>query len=85
MPQKDSALSAAQLEALLRLAARQMGTTPQALLDAAQSGQLAGSLSGNADPALQQALANPAAARKLLDSPQGRALLNQLLGGPGHG
>ena len=56
-----------QLEALLKLAAQRMGTTPQALKDAAN---------------LRKGLSDPEAAKKLLSTPQAQKLL-QLLGNQG--
>ncbi len=69
-----------QLEALLRAAAQRLGTTPEALKQAAQSGELGDRLPG-ADPQLQKALTDPEAARKLLSTPQAQQLLRLLGGG----
>ena len=58
-----------QLEALLKLAAQRMGTTPQALKDAAQRGDLshlAGNASGQDAANLRKVLSDPEAAKKLL-------------------
>ena len=74
-----------QLEALLKLAAQRMGTTPQALKDAAQRGDLshlAGNASGQDAANPRQVLSEPEAAKKLLSTPQAQKLL-QLLGNQG--
>ena len=70
-------LTPAQLEALLKLTSQRLGTTPESLKQAAESGQLSGML-GDAPPALQQALASPQAAQELLASPQAQKLLRLL-------
>ncbi|MFR8125491.1 MAG: hypothetical protein ACLU8J_00845 [Acutalibacter sp.] len=73
-----------QLEALLKLAAQRMGTTPQALKDAAQRGDLshlAGNASGQDAANLRKVLSDPEAAKKL-PTPQAQKLL-QLLGNQG--
>lgn len=74
-----------QLEALLKLAAQRMGTTPQALKDAAQRGDLshlAGNASGQDAANLRKVLSDPEAAKKLLSTLQAQKLL-QLLGNQG--
>lgn len=77
-------LNSAQLEALLKLTSKRLGTTPQALKQAAQNGDLSQML-GNAgqteSAALQRVLSDPAAAQKLLSSPQAQKLLKMLQGG----
>ena len=70
-----------QLEALLRLAAQRMGTTPQALKEAAQRGDLshlAGNARGQDAAALQMVLSDPEAAKKLLSTPQAQRLFQLL-------
>lgn len=66
------------LEALLKLTAQRLGTTPQALKEAAQNGDLSGMV-GNLEPsqnqAMQRALTDPDAAKKLLSTPQAQKLL----------
>ncbi len=74
-----------QLEALLKLTAQRMGTTPQALKEAAQRGdfsRILGSASGQESAALQKVLSDPEAAKKLLSTPQAQKLF-QLLGNQG--
>ena len=68
-----------QLEAMLKLTAQRMGTTPQALKEAAQ---LVGRSGSQEAAALQKVLSDPEAAKKLLSTPQAQKLL-QLLGGQG--
>lgn len=72
------------LEALLKLTAQRMGSTPEELKNAAQNGDLAGML-GNLGPnegqAMQKVLSDPEAAKKLLSSPQAQKLLKMLQGG----
>lgn len=67
-----------QLEALLKLAAQKMGTSPEALKQSAENGQLGSALSGVQDPAMLQALQDPSAAQQLLASPQAQKLLELL-------
>lgn len=74
-----------QLEALLKLTAQRMGTTPQALKEAAQRGDFShilGSAAGQESAALQKVLSDPEAAKKLLSTPQAQKLF-QLLGNQG--
>ena len=74
-----------QLEAMLKLTAQRMGTTPQALKEAAQRGdlsQLVGRSGSQEAAALQKVLSDQEAAKKLLSTPQAQKLL-QLLGGQG--
>ena len=70
-----------QLEALLRHAAKQLGTNPEQWKNAAQSGNLDRSVGGmNAGDADQfrRVLSDPAAANKLLSTPQAQKLLQML-------
>ncbi len=72
-----------QLEALLRHAAQQLGTNPEQLKNAAQSGNLDRIVGGmNAGDAEQfrRVLSDPAAANKLLSTPQAQKLLQMLQG-----
>lgn len=74
-----------QLEALLKLTAQRMGTTPQALKDAAQRGDFShilGNASGQDSAALKKVLSDPEAAKKLLSTPQAQKLF-QLFGNQG--
>ena len=68
-----------QLAALIRFAAAKMGMTPDALLDAVQSGRtdaLAGKM-----PGLEALLNDPARAQQLLNDPAARQLFERFLGG----
>ncbi len=72
------------LEALLKITAQRMGSTPDALKEAAQNGQLAkllGNVSAPESEAMQKVLSDPQAAQKLLSSPQAQKLLQMLQGG----
>ena len=75
-----------QLEALLKLTAQRMGTTPEALKQAAENGDLS-KMMGNMDQtqsaAMQKVLTDPDAAKKLLSSPQAQKLLQMFQGGNG--
>lgn len=66
-----------QLESLLRLTAQRLGTTPQALKDAAQRGDFSNILANpgsQENAALQKVLSDPDAAKKLLSTPQAQKL-----------
>ncbi len=63
-----------QLDALLKLTSRRLGTTPEALKQAAQNGQLSQMLGQNESEAVQKVLNDPEAAKKLLSSPQAQKL-----------
>lgn len=72
------------LEALLKLTAQRMGSTPEALKQAAQNGnlnQVMGNMTGEQSQAMQKVLSDPEAAKKLLSTPQAQALLKLLQGG----
>lgn len=76
-----------QLEALLKITAQRMGTTPEALKNAAENGELnkvLGSMSGNESAAMQKVLSDPQAAQKLLSSPQAQKLM-QMFGQQNNG
>lgn len=71
------------LEALLKLTAQRMGSTPEALKEAAQNGdlnQVLGNIGQAEGEAVQKVLSDPDAAKKLLSSPQAQALLKLLQG-----
>lgn len=71
------------LEALLKLTAKRMGSTPEALKDAAQNGslsQLMGNVGENESAAMQKVLSDPEAAKKLLSTPQAQKLFQMLQG-----
>lgn len=80
----NSSMDNSRLEALLKITAQRMGSTPEALKSAAQNGTLA-DLLGNVSPdqgqAMQKVLSDPQAAQKLLSSPQAQKLLQMLQGG----
>lgn len=72
------------LEALLKVTAERLGTTPQSLKNAAQNGELAKLLNGAGSAesaAMQRVLNDPEAAKKLLSTPQAQKLLQMLQGG----
>ncbi len=67
-----------QLEALLKLTSQRLGTTPEALKQAAQNGDLSKMLDGagkNESAAMQKVLSDPEAAKKLLSTPQAQKLI----------
>lgn len=71
------------LEALLNLTAQRLGSTPQALREAAQNGDLSkmlGNVSQTEGEAMQKVLSDPEAAKKLLSTPQAQMLLKMLQG-----
>ena len=79
----DGPVNKDQLEALLRMTAQRMGTTPEALQQAAQNGDLSrmmGGLGQNESAAMQKVLSDPEAAKKLLSTPQAQKLLQLLQG-----
>lgn len=74
-----SELNQNQLEAMLKLTAGRLGTTPQALKEAAENGNLGQMLGQNeTSAALQRVLSDPEAAKKLLSTPQAQKLLQML-------
>lgn len=74
-----SELNQNQLEALLKVTAGRLGTTPEALKQAAQNGDLSQMLGQNdQSAALQKVLSDPDAAKKLLSTPQAKKLLQML-------
>lgn len=71
------------LAALLRLASSKLGTTPEELkteLDSGNCGKLADRLPEDQAEKLKKALADPAAQRRILDSPQAKAIIEKLGG-----
>ena len=60
---------------LLEQAAKQLGTTPEALLDRIASGELTRSLSAEQQRELSALMADPSRLRSLLDRPEIRSLL----------
>lgn len=84
MNHKDKQTDNNKLEALLKLTAQRMGSTPEALKQAAQNGDLSqvmGNMTGSENQAMQKVLSDPEAAKKLLSTPQAQALLKMLQGG----
>lgn len=84
MNHKDNQTDNNKLEALLKLTAQRMGSTPEALKQAAQNGDLSqvmGNMTGSENQAMQKVLSDPEAAKKLLSTPQAQALLKMLQGG----
>lgn len=78
MEQNQNNMDPSRLEALLKLAAQRMGTTPEALKTAAQNGDLSrmmGGMDQNQSAAMQKVLSDPDAAKKLLSTPQAQKLL----------
>ena len=74
-------LDNSRLESLLKLTAQRLGSTPEALKDAAQNGSLSQLLGQRPEgEAMQKVLSDPEAAKKLLSSAQAQALLNMLQG-----
>lgn len=72
-----------QLEALLRHAAKQLGTSPEQLKNAAQSGNLdriVGGMNDGDAAQFRRVLSDPNAANKLLSTPQAQKLLQMLQG-----
>lgn len=72
------------LESLLKMTADRLGSTPEALKQAAQNGTLSdmiGNLPGSDSAAMQKVLSDPEAAKKLLSTPQAQKLLQMLQGG----
>lgn len=76
-------LSNGQMEMLLNLASKKLGTNKQDLQQQLNQGKLNNFMS-NLNPTqasqLQQALSNPIIAKQMLNSPQAQALLKQLMG-----
>ena len=84
MDHTDGKMDNSRLEALLKLTAQRMGSTPEALKQAAQNGDLSqvmGSMTSGENQAMQKVLSDPEAAKKLLSTPQAQALLKMLQGG----
>lgn len=72
-----------QMQALLKLAAQRLNTTPEALRAAAENGSLQ-NITGQTDSPqaaqLKKVLSDPEAAKKLLSSPAAQKLLDALGG-----
>ncbi|MBQ1211342.1 MAG: hypothetical protein IIX68_06025 [Clostridia bacterium] len=67
--------NSAKFRPLLEQAAKQLGTTPEALLDRIASGDLTRSLSAEQQRELSALMADPSRLRSLLDRPEIRSLL----------
>lgn len=71
-----------ELQNLLNTAAQRLGTSPQALQQGAQNGDLSkllGNLNANDAKKFQQVLNDPKAAEKLLNTPQAQELMKKFL------
>lgn len=80
----DGNMDNSRLEALLKMTAQRLGSTPEALKEAAQNGslsQMLGNVSQGESAAMQKVLSDPEAAKKLLSTPQAQKLLQMLQGG----
>lgn len=80
MNQKDNRFS---LEAMLKKAAENLGTSPENLKKAAQSGDLSSILdkqSGGQSEQIKKVLSDPKEAQKFLNNPEVQKLINQLGG-----
>lgn len=67
------------LQALLGIASKKLGTTPEKLQQQLQDGtfeKALGNMPGNDAAKLKQALSNPKTAEKILSSPQAKAIYN---------
>lgn len=70
-----------QLEKLLKITASKLGTSPEALKAAAESGKMDSLLGRNKQSAaMQKVLSDPEAAKKMLSTPEAQKLF-ELLGG----
>lgn len=69
-----------QMENLLKITASRLGSTPEALKKAAESGDLGRILGENSPQTekMRQVLSDPQAAQKLLSTPQAQKILNML-------
>ncbi len=69
------------VSALLGLAASKLGTTPEKLGAQLSRGELGGALGNmpaDQQEKLKRALSDPSAAKKVMDSPQARAIMEKL-------
>lgn len=67
------------LNNLLKIASQRLGTTPEALKEAAENGTMGNIVSGKQESEMiSKVLSDPEAAKKLLSSPQARQLLKML-------
>ncbi len=80
----NSNFSENQLDALIRLAGKKMGTDPQKLKQQMENGQMDGilkNLNANQQAQFQNLVNNPAAIQQLMENPNMQALLKNLMGG----
>ena len=75
--------SQAQLNMLLKMAGKKLGTDPETLRKALENGNADAFLkqSKGQNDQLKQVLSNPELASKLMGSPQAKELLKKLMGG----
>ena len=75
--------SQAQLNMLLKMAGKKLGTDPETLRKTLENENADALLqqSKNSNEQLRQALSNPELASKLMESPQAKELLKKLTGG----
>ena len=76
-------LSQDQMDSLMQMAGKKMGTDPQKLKEQMQSGQMDGilkNLNPNQQAQIQNLMNNPAAIEQLMNSPKVRMLLKGLMG-----
>lgn len=69
------------LQALMGIASKKLGTTPEVLQKQLQDGtfeKALGNMPGNDAAKLKQALSNPKTAEKILSSPQAKAIYKKL-------
>lgn len=65
-----------QMENLLKITATRLGTTPEALMEAAKNGKMDNVVGkGKESQMLSKVLSDPEAAKKLLSTPQAQQLL----------
>lgn len=72
-----------QLNQLLQMASKKMGTTPEELKRKLSTNNVQDTLKGmspNDAAKVQQVLSNPALAKQLLNSPQAQAILKNMMG-----
>ncbi|MFI3324542.1 MAG: hypothetical protein R3Y35_00030 [Clostridia bacterium] len=68
-----------QLENLLKIASQRLGTTPEALKQAAENGTMNNLVGGKHESEMiSKVLSDPEAAKKLLSTPQAQKLLKML-------
>lgn len=78
-----SSMNPKAMQALLAVASKKLGTTPEVLQKQLESGVYDKALAGmprNEAAMLKQALSNPKTAEKILSTPQARAIFQKLQG-----